>query len=248
MTAAGATPILELVGLSRRFGGLSVIENLDFRVDAGEIVGIIGPNGAGKSTLFNVIGGVLPPSAGRLVYAGSDITRTRVWNRCRLGIGRTYQIPKPFSKMSVFENVLAAAAHGGRLSVRDAEEQAEAVLRQTGLLHRAALDAERLSLLDLKRLELAKALAQKPRLLLLDEIAGGLTAGECDVLLDIVRAVHADGATVVWIEHVIQALRRIATRMAVLYGGGIIADGPPEAVLTDARVRTVYLGEVEQAA
>ena len=243
MGTAG-TPMLDLIGVSRRFGGLSVIDKLDLTVGRGEILGIIGPNGAGKTTLFNIIGGVLPPSAGRLLFAGNDITRMTVWHRCRLGIGRTYQIPKPFSKMSVFENVLAAAVHGGGLTVKSAGEQAEEVLRQTGLLGRAALDAERLSLLDLKRLELAKALAQKPSLLLLDEIAGGLTSGECDVLLDIVRAVHARDTTVVWIEHVIQALRKIATRMAVLYGGGIIADGTPDTVLADERVRSVYLGEV----
>jgi branched-chain amino acid transport system ATP-binding protein len=236
--------MLELIGVSRRFGGLSVIDKLDLRVDGGEILGIIGPNGAGKTTLFNLIAGVLPPSGGRLLFAGGDITRMTVWHRCRLGIGRTYQIPKPFSKMSVFENVLAAAVHGGGLTVNKAGEQAEEVLRQTGLLGRATLEAERLSLLDLKRLELAKALAQKPRLLLLDEIAGGLTGGECDVLLDIVRDVHARDTTVVWIEHVIQALRRIATRMAVLYGGGIIADGTPDTVLANERVRSVYLGEV----
>ena len=245
MEAAGATPpILELVGVSRRFGGLSVIDDLDLRVEPGEIVGIIGPNGAGKTTLFNVIGGVLPPSGGKLLFAGNDITHITVWNRCRMGIGRTYQIPKPFSKMSVFENVLAAAVHGGGLSVKSAGEQAEEVLRQTGLLGRATLNAERLSLLDLKRLELAKALAQKPRLLLLDEIAGGLTGGECDVLLDIVRNVHAHDTTVIWIEHVIQALRKIATRMAVLYGGNLIADGAPDMVLANDRVRSVYLGEV----
>lgn len=241
---AGAPPLLELVGVSRRFGGLGVLDGLDLSVRAGEIVGIIGPNGAGKTTLFNVVAGVLPPSGGKVVYAGKDISGMAVWHRCRQGIGRTYQIPKPFSKMSVFENVLAAAVHGGGQSVHRARERAETVLRQTGLMHRAGLDAERLSLLDLKRLELAKALGQHPRLLLLDEIAGGLTSGECEVLLDIVRAVHAEGTTVVWIEHVIQALRSIATRIAVLYGGGFIADGPPDAVLADERVRSVYLGEV----
>jgi branched-chain amino acid transport system ATP-binding protein len=245
MPAPTATPMLELVHVSRRFGGLSVIDGLDLVVQVGEIVGIIGPNGAGKTTLFNVIGGVLPPSGGRLLYAGRDITAAKVWDRCRLGIGRTYQIPKPFSKMTVFENVLAAAVHGGGLAVRQAKEEAEAVLRRTGLLHRAGLDAERLSLLDLKRLELAKALAQRPRLLLLDEIAGGLTEAECGPLLDIVRDAHRGGeTTVIWIEHVIQALRQIATRMVVLYGGGIIADGTPEAVLNDERVKTVYLGEI----
>jgi branched-chain amino acid transport system ATP-binding protein len=243
--AETATPILELIGLSRRFGGLTVIDGVDLTVGTGEIVGIIGPNGAGKTTLFNMIGGVLAPSAGRLVYAGRNVTSMKVWDRCRLGIGRTYQIPKPFSKMNVFENVLAAAVHGGGLSVREAGDIAEAVLERTGLLHRARLDADRLSLLDLKRLELAKALAQRPRLLLLDEIAGGLTEAECVPLLDIVRDAHGNGeTTVIWIEHVIQALRQIATRMVVLYGGGFIADGTPDAVLNDDRVKTVYLGEV----
>lgn len=243
MTETGDSPILELIGVSRRFGGLKVLDKLDLRVSAGEILGIIGPNGAGKTTLFNVIGGVLPPSAGKLVYIGNDITRMKVWHRCRLGIGRTYQIPKPFSKMTTFENVLTAAVHGGGQSVRHARERAETVLRQTGLLHRASVDAGRLAILDLKRLELAKALAQKPRLLLLDEIAGGLTEAECDVLFEIVRDAHARGMTVVWIEHVIQAVRRIVTRMAVLFGGSIIADGAADAVLSDKRVKAVYLGE-----
>lgn len=242
--ADDTTGILELSGISRRFGGLSVIDDLDLRVDAGEIVGIIGPNGAGKTTLFNMIGGVLSPSDGKVVFRQKNVTRKRVWNRCRMGIGRTYQMPKPFAKMSVFENVLAAAIHGGRLSVRQARARVEEVLTQTGLLEQSLLEAERLPLLDLKRLELAKALAQKPELLLLDEIAGGLTSSECDVLLEVIGNAHAQGMTVVWIEHVIQALRQIATRIVVLHGGGIIADDTPDTVLNDARVRDVYLGEV----
>jgi len=236
--------LLELRGVSMRFGGLSVLDALDLTVRPGEILGIIGPNGAGKTTLFNVIAGVLPPSEGRLFFDGKDVTDQKVWHRCRLGIGRTYQIPKPFSKMSVFENVMASAIHGGGASIHAARQRAEEVLRQTGLLHRATLEAERLSLLDLKRLELAKALGQHPRLLLLDEIAGGLTQAECDVLLEIVAQIHAEGATIVWIEHVIHALRSIASRMVVLYGGTLIADESPDEVLADERVRSVYLGEV----
>jgi branched-chain amino acid transport system ATP-binding protein len=234
--------MLALEGVSRRFGGLSVIDAVDLAVAEGDVLGILGPNGAGKSTLLNLIGGVLAPSAGRILYDDRDITRMRVWDRSRIGIGRTYQIPKPFAHMSVFENLLVAAVHGGGMSIAHAKQEVAATLALTGLDHRAALPAGRLSLLDLKRLELAKALALEPRLLLLDEIAGGLTEAECDGLLMIVRQVHAKGTTVIWIEHVIQALRRIATRLAVLSAGAILAQGAPDAVLADSRVKAVYLG------
>jgi branched-chain amino acid transport system ATP-binding protein len=185
---------------------------------------------------------VLPPSAGRIVFGDRDITPMKAWDRCRLGIGRTYQIPKPFTHMSVFENVLAAAVHGGNMALPRAKSEAEAVLTQVGLAHRALMPAGRLGLLDMKQLELAKALALRPRLLLLDEIAGGLTVAECDVLLDTIREVHRGGVTIVWIEHVIQALRRLVTRLAVLSGGGFIASGKPEDVLADQRVKEAYLG------
>ena len=239
--------MLELIGLSCRFGGLNVIDRLNLTVAEGEILGIIGPNGAGKSTLFNLIGGNLTPNDGRIVYAGRDITGMATWDRCRLGIGRTFQIPKPFHQMTVFENVLVASVHGAGSAVARAKDRAEAVLEQTGLWRRQAVHAGQLSLLDLKRLELAKALALSPKLLLLDELAGGLTEAECNSLLDIVRAVHGQGTTVVWIEHVIRALRRIAGQLAVLYGGSIFASGTPESVLADARVKEVYLGAEGEA-
>jgi branched-chain amino acid transport system ATP-binding protein len=234
--------MLELTSLSRAFGGLVVIDQLDFRVAAGEIVGILGPNGAGKTTLFNMIAGVLPPSAGHIGFAGGDITRMRPWDRCRLGIGRTYQIPKPFTHMSVFENVLAAALHGGKMPLPRAKREAEAVLVRVGLARRALLPAGQLALLDTKQLELAKALALRPRLLLLDEIAGGLTEAESEVLLGTIAEVHRSGVTIIWIEHVIRALRRLVTRLVVLAGGSFIADGQPEHVLVDRRVKEAYLG------
>jgi len=234
--------MLELASLSRAFGGLRVIDRLDYTVEAGEIVGIIGPNGAGKTTLFNMIAGVLPPSGGRVLFEGADITAMKPWHRCRLGIGRTYQTPKPFSHMSVFENVLAAAVHGGRLSTVRAAAAAEAVLERTGLLDRASMPAGQLALLDMKQLELAKALAVRPRLLLLDEIAGGLTEAECDILLDTIGGVHRGGVTILWIEHVVHALRRLVSRLAVLSGGNFIAVGAPREVLADRRVKEAYLG------
>lgn len=234
--------MLQLRNLTKGFGGLRVIDKLDLSVGQGEILGVLGPNGAGKSTLFNLIAGVLTPSAGAVIYRGGDITRQKVWTRRRLGIGRTYQVPKPFAHMSVFENVLVAAVHGGGLSIAQGRREAEAALELCALTHRADQPAGQLSLLDLKRLELAKAIANKPDLLLLDEIAGGLTDAECDSLLDILQSLHGQGATIVWIEHVLHALRRVATRLAVLYGGAIIAQGPVDAVLANDKVREIYLG------
>jgi branched-chain amino acid transport system ATP-binding protein len=235
--------MLTLTALSRAFGGLRVIDRLDLTVEAGEILGILGPNGAGKSTLFNLISGVLPPSGGKVIYEGRDITAMKPWHRSRIGIGRTYQVPKPFTHMSVFENVLVAAVHGGRKTVPRAKGECDAILERVGLAHRASIPAGQLGLLDMKQLELAKALAVNPRLLLLDEIAGGLTDAETETLLSTIREVHASGVTVVWIEHVIQALKRLVTRLAVLYDGSILSTGEPDAVLADPRVRDAYLGK-----
>ena len=234
--------MLELASLSRAFGGLVVIDRLNLKVENGEIIGILGPNGAGKTTLFNMIAGIMPPTGGRILFESHDITPMKPWHRCRMGIGRTYQIPKPFTHMSVFENVLAAAVHGGKMPLARAKVEAEAVLERVGLAHRARVAAGQLALLDTKQLELAKALALRPRLLLLDEIAGGLTEAECDVLIGTIRDVHRSGVTIVWIEHVIQALRRIVTRLAVLADGNFIAMGAPQDVLSDRRVKEAYLG------
>jgi branched-chain amino acid transport system ATP-binding protein len=234
--------MLAVAALSRAFGGLRVIDGLDLTVEAGEILGILGPNGAGKSTLFNLIGGVLPPSSGRILLDGRDITAMKPWDRSRIGIGRTYQVPKPFTHMTVFENVLVAAVHGGKMTVARARGECDAVLHRVGLAHRTEVPAGQLGLLDMKQLELAKALAVRPRLLLLDEIAGGLTEAETETLVTTIREVHAGGVTVVWIEHVIQTLLRLVTRLCVLSGGGILAAGAPHEVLADTRVRAAYLG------
>lgn len=239
---ASPPPILEISNLSRRFGGVRVIESLSLTVGDAEIVGLLGPNGAGKSTLFNLIAGVLAPSGGSIAFEGHDISRFKVWTRRRRGIGRTYQVPKPFGHMSVFENVLVGAVHGAGLSIRTARDAALDTLALTGLGGHASKPAGALSLLDLKRLELARAIASRPKLLLLDEIAGGLTEGECDALLTILSQVHERGVTIVWVEHVLHALKRLATRLAVLHGGRILAQGSPEAILSDPRVKEIYLG------
>jgi len=235
-------PLLRLTNVSRSFGGLRVLSELNLEVGRGEILGILGPNGAGKSTLFNIVSGVLAPSSGAILYAGKNITLMKAWDRCKAGIGRTYQIPKPFSHMSVFENVLVAAVHGAGRSLRSARRQALDVLRRTDLASLAEQTAGELRLLDLKRLELARALASDPDLLLLDEIAGGLTEDECLLLVDIILSLRDEGRTVVWVEHVMTALRRACSSLAVVYGGAILTSGLPDAVLSDPEVRAVYLG------
>jgi branched-chain amino acid transport system ATP-binding protein len=235
--------MLELIGLSLEFGALKVLDRLDLTVERGEVLGILGPNGAGKTTLFNVIVGVHAPSAGRVVFEGRDFGGMRMWHRCRAGVGRTFQVPRPFSEMTVFDNLLTAAVHGAGLSLAEGRLKAEEALEGAGLTHRIAQRAGDLPLLDLKRLELAKAIACRPRLLLLDEIAGGLTDRECEVLLGILRGLREQGITIVWIEHVMHALRGVASRLAVLHGGRIIATGSPGDILADPRVHEIYLGD-----
>lgn len=235
-------PLLDLQDLGRSFGAVRVIDKLHLQVRRGELLGVLGPNGAGKSTLFNLVTGTLPTSAGRVLYDGKDVTDWSAWQRCRGGMGRTYQIPKPFRNMTVFEGVLVAAAHAKGLGLTEAKSVAAHALELSGLAHRQHQFAGSLSLLELKRLELARALAVQPQLLLLDEIAGGLTEAECEELLDIVCELRDRGITIIWIEHVLHALRRVATRLAVLHGGAILADGEPDAVLADPRVREAYLG------
>ena len=231
--------------IKRHFGALKVIDGLDLTVERGEVLGILGPNGAGKSTLFNLISGNLAPTSGKIFFEGTPLNTARPWTRVRNGIGRSFQIPKPFIHLTVFENILVSAAHGAGLSLKNAKAEAAQAIDLAALSGQADTLAGDLSLLDLKRLELAKALATRPRLLLLDEIAGGLTDSECSELLDIISSVHGKGVTVVWIEHVVHALMRVATRLAVIAEGGLITTGPPRDVLEDPRVHELYLGAVE---
>ena len=240
MTEAPA--LLELTGVSKRFGRITVAERLSLRFDAGEMVGIVGPNGAGKSTLFAMIAGDLAPDAGDLALEGRSILRLDPASRCKLGIARTYQVPRPFDNMTVFENLLVAAYRGGRRSRLDGYTVAAEILELTGLARQANTPAGRLALLQRKRLELARGLATQPRILLLDEVAGGLTDPEVAELVQIVRTVQQRGIAVVWVEHVVHALTRAVGRMICLAGGRLIAEGKPQQVMDHPEVREVYLG------
>jgi len=235
-------PILALHGVAKSYGALKVTDSVSLAVEAGETLGILGPNGAGKTTLFNLIGGDVRADAGRVEFEGRDITALAPHQRCRLGLGRTYQIPQPFAQMTVFENLVAAACFGGGQREHDAWHTASEVLVQTGLHKHANQHAGGLTLLSRKRLELARALATKPKLLLLDEIAGGLTEHEARELIDELARIKAAGITMVWIEHVVHALLAIADRLFVINFGQPIALGAPQAVMADPDVQRVYLG------
>jgi branched-chain amino acid transport system ATP-binding protein len=234
--------LLELAGVSKSYGALKATDNLSLAVAEGEALGVIGPNGAGKSTMFNLITGDVAPDAGRVIFAGTDITALPAHARSRLGIGRSYQIPQPFTNMTVFENLLVGAIFGGRQRERDSYERCAQVLEMTELINRANVPARTLTLLQRKRLELARALALNPKLLLLDEIAGGLTEHETHALIGTIRAIHARGTTIVWIEHIVHALVSIASRLVVMNFGQKLAEGPPQTVIADARVKEVYMG------
>jgi branched-chain amino acid transport system ATP-binding protein len=234
--------LLVLDRVEKSYGALKVADALSLQVEAGEALGVIGPNGAGKSTMFNLISGDVAPEAGRIEFDGREITQVPAYARARLGIGRSFQIPQPFANMTVFENLLVGARFGARRGEDESSEHCASVLELTGLIGRANAQAGSLTLLERKRLELARALAMRPRLLLLDEIGGGLTEQECHALVETIRAVHASGATIVWIEHIVHALIAVASRLVVMNFGKIIANGAPRAVMDDPLVQEVYMG------
>jgi branched-chain amino acid transport system ATP-binding protein len=235
--------LLAVDAISKKFGALVVTDDISFSVAAGEALGIVGPNGAGKTTLLNLVAGDLRPDRGTVHFDGRDITRLRSDARCQLGIGRTSQIPRPFEGLTVFENALVGASFGagGRIS-GSRMAAAAAALDTAGMSARANVLAGSLTLLERKRLELARALATQPRLLLLDEIAGGLTESEVLQLVDTVKQIHASGIAIVWIEHIVHALIRVVDRMMALDSGRKLIEGDPEDVMASDAVRSVYLG------
>jgi branched-chain amino acid transport system ATP-binding protein len=236
--------LLEVADLSKRFGALRVVQDFSFDVAEGEALGIVGPNGAGKTTLLNLVAGDLRPDHGTISMGGQDLTKLPAHVRCHRGVGRTAQIPRPFEGLTVFENVLVGSTFGttGRLQgTRD--DAAIAALEQTGMLGKANVLAGSLTLLDRKRLELARALATQPRLLLLDEIAGGLTEAEVLELVETIKEIRTTGVSIVWIEHIVHALLRVVDRMMAVDAGRKLIEGDPEAVMASDEVRSVYLGD-----
>jgi branched-chain amino acid transport system ATP-binding protein len=247
------TALLAVDRLSRRFGGLTVVDQLSFEVAEGDAVGIVGPNGAGKTTLLNLIAGDLRADSGSVALGGVDVTRRPAHVRCHLGVGRTSQIPRPFDGLTVFENALVGSTFGSSRAQRSSNSRSvEAIavgaLERVGMLDRANTPAGALTLLERKRLELARALATEPRLLLLDEIAGGLTEAEVLELVATVREIHETGVAVVWIEHIVHALLRVVDRMIAMDFGRKLIEGPPADVMASDEVRSVYLGEDIEAA
>jgi len=241
-----AAPQLDLRGVTKRFGGVAAVDGVTFEIAKGDIVGIIGPNGAGKTTLLNCISGVHRLDGGDIKWEGVSIAGMPSYRIAKLGIGRTFQIVRPFGSMTVRENAAVGALFGnadGRRAPRGAFELADQVLELVGLKTKASLRVSALTIPDRKRLEVARAVASRPHLLLLDEVMAGLNNVEIDEALDMVRAVHATGVTVLLIEHVMRVIIGVCRRAIVLDGGRVLAQGEPEVVLRDERVIQAYLGE-----
>jgi len=228
--------VLSLKDVTKSFGAVTVADAVSFDLPDGQALGVLGPNGAGKTSLFNLVTGAIKPDSGSIRYRNKEVSRLNQAARCQRGIARSFQIPQPFTAMSVFENVLVGAWHGGKQSRKRSHSIAADVLEQTGLLHRS------LTLLERKRLELARALAAQPKLLLLDEIAGGLTEHECLALIETIKATRETGVTIIWIEHIVHALLAVVDRLIVIDFGELIADGNPQEVINSERVKSIYLG------
>ncbi|NNG06963.1 MAG: ABC transporter ATP-binding protein [Desulfobacteraceae bacterium] len=239
------SPILTINNLHKSFGKVAAVHDLSFEVEPREILGIIGPNGAGKTTTFNLITGEITPDKGEVIFGGKDVTYDPTFKKCRMGIARTYQIPKPFVNMTVLENLLVGAIYGGGEGYRQSREKCEEILEKTRLKTKRNAIAGSLPLLDRKRLELAKALSTDPTLLLVDEVAGGLTESEVEELLEIIHSVRRDGVTVLWVEHIIMAMQKGPDRLLVMNFGRNLFCGRPEEAFKSEEVQRIYLGAEE---
>ena len=234
--------IVEFKHLDAGYGRIQILSDLSFSVEEGRVYGVIGPNGSGKSTMFNALLGIIRPTAGAIYFDSIDITRTPPHIRCRMGIGRTYQIPRPFEGMSVYENVLVAAVHGGGMPEKKAGYAAIEALKLTGLYEKRELRSGELPLLDRKRLEVARAIGTAPKLLLLDEVAAGLTDAEVKDMMKLVGDLKASGYSIIWIEHIIRTMLGSTDRLMCMAEGTCVIEGEPEEVINSKTVQTLYLG------
>jgi branched-chain amino acid transport system permease protein len=239
---AAGVPLLKVDGLSRSFGGLRAVSNVSFEIAQGEILGIIGPNGAGKTTLFNLLNGVLTPDEGTATLAGESMLGKKVHQVCRMGVGRTFQVVRSFPRLPLLDNVIVGA-YGAGLSDQQATDAAVYALRRVGLADKAGVAAGQLTNKELRLMELARALAGGPRLLLLDETLAGLGRDECDAVLDVLARLREEGMTIGIIEHTMHAMMRIADRFVVLDHGAVLATGLPRQVVEDRAVIEAYLGK-----
>lgn len=234
--------ILEVNGLKKAFGAVVVADDQSWALEAGEALGVLGPNGAGKTSMFNLVTGTLSPDGGKVFFDGQDVTGWSAARRCRSGIARSFQVPQPFSHMTVYENAYVAATQGAGLGRAEAEDLTLDVLERTGLLAKSNALAGGLTLLERKRLELSRAMCAKPKVLLLDEIAGGLTEHECQSLIQTIQDLRKTGISIVWIEHVVHALLAVVDRLIVIDFGAKIAEGEPNAIMESREVKEIYLG------
>jgi branched-chain amino acid transport system ATP-binding protein len=238
--------VLRLESVSKRFGALLAADDLSLDLAEGEALGVIGPNGSGKTTMFNIITGMTKADRGRVFFAGAEITGLRAFERCRRGIARSFQIPHPFAGMTVYENLLVGAAFGQGKPEHAVYDRCVEILQETGLIAKSNVRAGSLTVLDRKRLELARALATNPKVLLLDEIAGGLTEQECRVLVEEIGRIRARGVSIIWIEHVVHALIAVIDRLIVINFGRKIDDGEPGTVVQSRAVKDIYMGEEDR--
>ncbi len=234
--------ILEFIDVNAGYGRVQILNDLSFEVKKGEVYGVIGPNGSGKTTMFNALLGLIKPGSGRIIFDGVDITRMSANVRCKMGLGRTFQIPRPFENMSLYENVLVAAVHGSAQSERFAKDHALSSLKLTGLYDKRETRAGELTLLDRKRLEIARALGTDPKLLLLDEVAAGLTDAEVKDMMELVASLKDSGYSIIWIEHIIETMVGSTDSLMCMAQGSCVISGDPREVIESEEVQRLYLG------
>lgn len=234
--------ILTVKDLGISFGSNHVLKSVNFQLNEGEVLGVIGPNGAGKTVMLNVLTGILKPTKGTITFEGKEISKEGITDRCKGGIGRTFQVPRPFEKMTVFENIMVGGVFGGRMSEKQAKEEALRVAETIGLSDKLSLFAGKLGLLDRKRLEIGRALATQPKILLLDEVGGGLTESEVESIIQLVKTVKSQGVSVIWIEHIIRTMLEGTDRVLLLADGVDVVCGKPMEVMNSKEVSRVYMG------